>query len=477
MPDTFLFADGNTGHLCTLGSAPGAGDLDVLCINSDTVVTAVSSTGGASWSLAETAVTNQGSYIYTRLATGGEPATVTVTTTGNFNTHVGWSRWENTVAVDTSTSTQTNGVGASSTPAHSTGTMAATGELVVAFGALHGIGVADQSAPVWSTGFTAVTSSAAQGSAGAGVVGYVASKLGAGTAAETPQVSWSGDTVLDRYMLTVTFTVSANVRRARRMAAYARGTEGKLNDILTVLGTTKPSLWPFAEATGTVVSGIAPGDLIPSETAGAAEALEDDFAPALLPGGTYSYHFNPTGDHHLAGTDHNNYSFGDGSVDSPFSVGAWIRPNAIATNVIAAKYDSAGNLEEWRFFIDSNGKLSLELHDASASATEIAVSDSALTVGQWVFVVASYDGGETAPVVNLYVNGTLSNDGATTESGSYVAMENTAAPLTVGCCGVTALPVAEFHGRIAMPFLAGKALSAAEVTQLYGYTATMMGIS
>lgn len=261
------------------------------------------------------------------------------------------------------------------------------------------------------------------------------------------------------------------------MALYARPLEGRLNDILTVLGTTKTSLWPFWEKTGTLVSGISVGDLTAAETAGAAEALEDDFAPQLLPGGTYSYHFHPTGDHHLAGVDHNNYSFGDGSVDSPFSVGAWIRPNAIATNVIAAKYDSAGNLEEWRLFIDSNGKLSLELHDASASATEIAVSASALTVGQWVFVAASYDGGETAPVVNLYVNGVLANDGATTETGTYTAMENTAAPLTVGCSGVTATPVAEFHGRIAMPFVCGKALTTAEVETLYRYMNSMMGVA
>lgn len=259
--------------------------------------------------------------------------------------------------------------------------------------------------------------------------------------------------------------------------AYVRGTEGRLNDILSVLGGTKTSLWPFWEKTGVLVTGISVGDLVPSETAGAAEALEDDFAPLLLPSGLYSYHFHPTGDHHLAGVDHTNYSFGDGTVDSAFSVGAWIRPNAIATNVILGKYDSAGNLEEWRFFIDSNGKLSLELHDASASATEIAVSASALTVGQWVLAVASYDGGETAPVVNLYVNYTLVNDGTTVESGTYTAMENTTAPLTVGCSGVTATPVAEFHGRIAMPFLCGKALTTAEVETLYRYTAPLMGVA
>jgi hypothetical protein len=245
--------------------------------------------------------------------------------------------------------------------------------------------------------------------------------------------------------------------------------------IASLLGTTKRSLWPCLERTGTLVSGLSVGDLIPSETAGAAEALEDDFAPVEHVGKVHSYHFHPTGDHHFAGIDHDNYSFGDGSVDAPFSVGAFILPNAVATNVIMGKYNSAGNLEEWRFFIDSNGKLSLELHDASASATEIAVSNDALSIGQPVFVVATYDGGETAPVVNLYVNGTLVNDGATTETGTYTAMENTAAPLTVGCSGVTATPVAEFHGRISMPFVTGKALSAAEVVELTGIYRQVLG--
>ena len=243
-------------------------------------------------------------------------------------------------------------------------------------------------------------------------------------------------------------------------------TLNNLSAIMSILGTTKSSLWPFWEKTGVLVSGLSAGDLIPSETAGAAEALEDDFAPIEHLGGVCSYHFHPTGDHHLAGIDHANFTFGDGTDDSAFSVGAFILPNAIATNVILGKYDSAGNLEEWRFFIDSDGKLSLELHDASASATEIAVSDSAMVLGKGVFVVATYDGTQTAPDVNLYVDGTAVNDGSTTESGSYVAMEDAAAPLTVGCSGVTATPVAEFHGRIALPFVTGKELSAAEVAEI-----------
>lgn len=250
-----------------------------------------------------------------------------------------------------------------------------------------------------------------------------------------------------------------------------------LNSILGILGTTKPSLWPFLESTGVLVSGISPGDLIPSETAGAAEALEDDFAPVLHPGGIHSYHFHPTGDHHLAGVDNAAYSFGNGTVDSAFSCGAFIVPNAIASNAIITKYDSAGGVEEYRFWIDAAGKLDLELHDASASASEIAISASALTLGKGVFVAATYDGGETAPVINLYVDGALVNAGSSTETGSYVAMEDTAAPLLVGAGGVTATPTTEFHGRLALPFVTGKALTQADITALWNIYRVMLGLS
>lgn len=253
------------------------------------------------------------------------------------------------------------------------------------------------------------------------------------------------------------------------MAGYNRGTEGRLNDILSTLGTTKTSLWPFWEADGNTVAGVGVGDLTPTDTNGTG------FAPQRLPCGLFSYHFHPTGDHHLAGTDNAAYTFGDGTLDAAFSVGAWIRPNAIASNTIMAKYSAT--VREWRFWIDASGLLDLELYDESADTTEIATSTVALTQGQWQFVVASYNGDEADPIVNLYVDATLANNGTTAETGAYVAMEDTATPLTVACSGVTATPVNEFHGRMALPFITGKALSAAEVTTLYGYMAPMVGIA
>lgn len=255
------------------------------------------------------------------------------------------------------------------------------------------------------------------------------------------------------------------------MTVYARQTEGRLNDILTVLGVTKTSLWPFWEKTGVLVSGIGLGDLIPSETAAAAEALEDDFSPLLLPCGLYSYHFHPTGDHHLAGIDSAAYEF----AAAAFSVGAWIRPNAIASNTIAAKYSAT--VREWRFWIDAAGKLDLELYDEAADTSEIAISSAALTLGQMQFVVATYDGTPATPLIYLYVNGAAVNDGSSTETGAFADMVASATPLTIGCSGVTATPANEFHGRIAMPFICGKQLTAAEVLSLYTKELPMIGLS
>lgn len=225
MADTFLFNDGGTGHLCDMGSAPAIGETDIICINSDTVVTSVTSSAGAVWALAESAVNDQAAYIYTRKATGGEPTTFTVTTSGNFNTHVGWSRWPSLNALDTSTNTQAASA-AAITPVHSTGVMAESTELVIAFGALHAINTANQNTPIWSTGFNELTSSAAQGSGASGVRGYVGYKQNAGTAAEAPRVSWSGDNVTDRYMLTTSFTTLSAVNASAGVAAGVGSTGG-----------------------------------------------------------------------------------------------------------------------------------------------------------------------------------------------------------------------------------------------------------
>lgn len=254
--DTFTFADGDSGHSCDLGSAPNVGETDVLCVNSNTVVDTP-----VGWTAAESKVVNQGAYIFVRKAAGGEASTVSVNTGGNHNTFVGWARWAGINAVDTSTSTAQDGSAGNNTPVHSTGTLAEAGELVVAFGALHSIGTANQTSVTWSAGFTGLLN-AVQDSGATGVRGLVGYKDGAGTAAEAPQVSWSNDGVQNAYMLTVTFTAGATT--VNGVAAGVLGAvTGAAAGLRTVKGSAVTALAGLtATATGVrTVSGVAAASL------------------------------------------------------------------------------------------------------------------------------------------------------------------------------------------------------------------------
>ncbi|MEV1331127.1 hypothetical protein AB0J20_16295 [Micromonospora costi] len=204
---TFVFADGNAGHVCDLGSAPPPGQADVLCVNSNTTVSTP-----AGFTAAPSAVANQGAYIFYRIAAGGEGSTVTVTTSGDHNTQVSWSRWSGVSAADDAIATSVNGSAGTSSPPHSTRTLAEAGELVIAFAALSNIGSPTPTSPSWSAGYTPLTA-ATQGTGTSGVVGFVGYKAGGGPAAESPSVSWTNN-ASNRYMLTLTFMASSSTSPA-----------------------------------------------------------------------------------------------------------------------------------------------------------------------------------------------------------------------------------------------------------------------
>ena len=150
--------------------------------------------------------------------------------------------------------------------------------------------------------------------------------------------------------------------------------------------------------------------------------------------------------------DAGRYSFGDGAVDAGISVGALIKPDTNGqAGVVVAKEDSAA-AEEWRFGLTGSGLLGLKLTDESASATLIANGPSAIGT-DWVSVVATYDGSGAFAGMRLYqdaVNQTLTSNG----SGTYVAMENTAASVHVGARYTSKERF--FDGSIAFAFVTAK---------------------
>lgn len=258
--NTFTFADGNAGHVCDLGSAPTAGVWDVLCVNSNTVVDTPSG-----FSLAPTSVGGQGAYIFRREAVGGEGSTITITTSGDHNTQVSWSRWGNVNAADDASRTAVDGVSGSSSPAHTTNALAEADELVIAFAALHQTGGTPATSPVWGTGYTGLTA-ATQGSGGSGVVGFVGYRLDGGPSAESPSVSWT-NAASDRYMLVLTFTT---------VEAAATATL----DLTATAATMTADASAHSDAT--LAATAAPATLAINATEASTAALSATAAPATM---------------------------------------------------------------------------------------------------------------------------------------------------------------------------------------------------
>jgi hypothetical protein len=205
---TSLAHNGGAGYTYTLPlGAPAANQLDILCVNCQAVISSVASSSGASWVAGPALSGNQIAGLWYRVANGSEPATVVVTTASDIATVINWARFApgtiTGVTADVAVDAKVDNVSGSASPAVNTGTLASTGELVVACAALAEMTGTSPSAPVWSSGYSAAAG-ASSGTSGGDVASFIGYKGGAGTTAETPSVTWTG-AALDRYSLVQTF--------------------------------------------------------------------------------------------------------------------------------------------------------------------------------------------------------------------------------------------------------------------------------
>ncbi len=182
--------------------APAAGQLDIVTI---AVVGSAPAGPPSGWSAGSSRLDTGfplSVNTYYRFALGTEGSAVTLPNTAGGQ--VCWSRWAGAAARDTGGQA---GYGTSNaTQAVSTPALAHSGELSVAhvwaidFG---GSGV--MTSPVWSAGYTGELVSVLNAGTHGGLVAYNPS---AGTAAETPSVTWTG--VMNDSVITVdTFTPAA----------------------------------------------------------------------------------------------------------------------------------------------------------------------------------------------------------------------------------------------------------------------------
>ena len=132
-------------------------------------------------------------------------------------------------------------------------------------------------------------------------------------------------------------------------------------------------------------------------------------------------------------SDHNDFSFGDGSTtDSAFSISAWINPiDATRFSIITKATASA---VEWRFYGNASDKLELFLGDDTISVNEKRVSTASISQNSWTHVACTYNGVGGASAsggINLYINGVLDN-GTADGFATYAAMHNHAIGVNIG---------------------------------------------
>lgn len=130
--------------------------------------------------------------------------------------------------------------------------------------------------------------------------------------------------------------------------------------------------------------------------------------------------------------DSDDFSPGDGSTDSAFSVGIWVRGNwqgAGNTMRLVGKWDNTTK-REWYLAGISSSSGRFQIIDESASGFKYRPFTNPTPDG-WAFIVGTYDGSGNATGLNVYINGVASAT-SPVQSGVYVAMENTTQPLEIG---------------------------------------------
>jgi len=143
--------------------------------------------------------------------------------------------------------------------------------------------------------------------------------------------------------------------------------------------------------------------------------------------GTGSCSFDGVNDY-VSVADSADLSFGDGSNDSAFTISTWVKPTD-ATNFNIAFKDT-----EYQFYLNASDHLTLFLEDESSGHYEYAYYNSATSENTWTHVACTYNGvgGASANAgITLYVNG-ISVTTTLADTGTYVAMENSANALEIG---------------------------------------------
>ncbi len=146
----------------------------------------------------------------------------------------------------------------------------------------------------------------------------------------------------------------------------------------------------------------------------------------------YSFDFDGVDDYIDCG-DSDDFSFGNGTTDTPFSLSSWIKMDDASGFFIFSKGNTFSSNYEYLLNINNSDKLGLYLYDSSNNSRIGRIYNTALTSyqNQWINLVATYDGSSASSGIKIYLNGTRVDD-TDSNNGTYVAMENGNRALNIG---------------------------------------------
>jgi|GEM_PF-3223518 hypothetical protein len=181
-------------------------------------------------------------------------------------------------------------------------------------------------------------------------------------------------------------------------------------------------------------------------------------------GKTYAYYMNSaTPARTLTVPDDPDFSFGTGLADSAFSLVCAFYRTALGACTLISKRDDALSRKEWWVDVGAGAAspITFYCYDQSVPAYINVVSSDILWDTNWHTMVATYDGSGVRDGLTVYYDGV---DVSLTHniSGAYVAMENLAAKVGLGCHHNNGAVTGVFTGEMTWFGITGKELDADE---------------
>ena len=126
------------------------------------------------------------------------------------------------------------------------------------------------------------------------------------------------------------------------------------------------------------------------------------------------------------------FSFGDGSTDNPFSFSAWVNMDSTNGSIVCQQ------IGEWAIYFNTTSRdLAFEIADSPSGEYLIINTESMQQhEGEWIHICVTYNGNSDLSGMKIYVNGIASQTG-TYDSGSYVAMSNTGNNFRLGWSAIS----------------------------------------